>query len=129
MPSGQSDRNFSLVRVDHGSRTDASVGARPVNVFTKGQLVRWKLGLNNCRFPDHGEPAIQVLIFDPSENAAGSPYFQEPLTIVIGTCRETSSSSSVSMRAGWSHSIHDPRPDARQGQDHVAVGGRSRGWW
>jgi hypothetical protein len=60
------------------------------HTFTKGQFVTWKPGLRNRRTPDYREPAIvrEVLpgpIFDPSESAAASPYFQEPLTIIIGT--------------------------------------------
>jgi hypothetical protein len=58
--------------------------------FAKGQFVEWKPGLRNKAFPDYGEPAIVMAvlsdaIFDPSENSAASPYFREPLTIIIGT--------------------------------------------
>ncbi len=61
---------------------------RPHNL-NKGQFVKWKTGLKNKSLPDYGEPAIvrSVMsnpIFDPSEDGAGSPYFQEPLTLVIG---------------------------------------------
>ena len=64
-----------------------------VHVFDKGQFLKWKPGLKNRKFPDYGEPVIvnAVLpsaIFDPSENQASSPYFQEPLSIVIGTFRD-----------------------------------------
>ena len=63
------------------------------HAFTKGQFVKWKPGLKNRRFPDYGEPTIVTAvlpspIFDPNEGAAASPYFQEPLSIVIGTYRE-----------------------------------------
>jgi hypothetical protein len=49
-------------------------------------------GAENRRFPDYGEPVIvtdvlSVPLFDPSENSAGSPYFQEQLTLVVGMCR------------------------------------------
>jgi len=59
----------------------------------KGQFVKWKSGLKNRRFPDYGEPAIVTAvlpspIFDPSEVSSASPYFQEPLSIIIGTYRE-----------------------------------------
>jgi hypothetical protein len=55
-----------------------------------GQFVKWKPGLKNRKFPDYGEPAIVCAVlpspvFDPSESAASSPYFQEPLTLIIGT--------------------------------------------
>lgn len=57
--------------------------------FKNGQLVKWKPGLKNRSFPAYGEPAIvsRILtksILDPTENSAASPYFQEPLTLVIG---------------------------------------------
>jgi hypothetical protein len=60
------------------------------NRFVKGQFVKWKPGLRNKAFPDYGEPAIVMTvlaeaIFDPSENSASSPYFREPLTMIIGT--------------------------------------------
>jgi hypothetical protein len=63
------------------------------NAFTKGQFVVWKAGLKNRRTPEYGEPAIvtgvlPTPVFDPSETAAGSPYFQEPLNLVIGVFRE-----------------------------------------
>jgi hypothetical protein len=63
------------------------------HAFSKGQFVKWKPGLKNRKFPDYGEPAIvtavlPIPVFDPSEGAAGSPYFQEPLTLVIGTYQD-----------------------------------------
>ena len=50
-------------------------------------------GLKNRKIPDDGEPAIVTAvlpsaIFDPGEATAGSPYFQEPLTFVLGIYRE-----------------------------------------
>lgn len=64
-----------------------------LHAFGKGEFVKWKLGLKNRKFPEYGEPTIVTAvlpspIFDPSEGAAASPYFQEPLSIIIGTCRE-----------------------------------------
>jgi hypothetical protein len=61
--------------------------------FGKGQFVKWKSGLKNRRFPDYGEPAIVTAIlpspiFDPTAVSSASPYFQEPLSIIIGTYRE-----------------------------------------
>ena len=63
------------------------------HAFAKGQFIRWKPGLKNRKFPDYGEPAIvtavlPIPVFDPSETAAASPYFQEPLTLIIGTYRD-----------------------------------------
>ncbi len=56
--------------------------------FHLGQLVIWKDGLKNKRRPQVNEPAIVVEImkepiFDNEENG-GSPYFREPLDMVIG---------------------------------------------
>ncbi|HEX7389468.1 MAG TPA: hypothetical protein VF286_05115 [Acidiphilium sp.] len=58
--------------------------------FRKGQFVRWKPGLRNKAVPAYNEIAIvrEVLIipvFDTCEQArcAGSPYFGEPLTLVL----------------------------------------------
>ena len=101
----QADRHFSLVHAaddlraeDAGSglcRKHAALAERlsKINAFTKGQIIKWKPGLKNRRFPEYGEPVIvtdvlSVPIFDPCENSAGSPYFQEPLNIVVGMCRE-----------------------------------------
>jgi hypothetical protein len=55
----------------------------------RGHLVRWKPGLKNRERPAYGEPAIvrSVIdppLFDPSAVSAGSPYFQEPLSLVVG---------------------------------------------
>lgn len=60
-----------------------------VHTFTKGQFVKWKPGLKNRKFPEYGEPAIvrgvfSNPVFDPNEISAASPYFQEPLTIIVG---------------------------------------------
>ncbi|MCU4161693.1 hypothetical protein AiwAL_16560 [Acidiphilium sp. AL] len=58
--------------------------------FRKGQFVRWKSGLRNKAVPAYNEIAIvrEVLatpVFDTCEQAmcAGSPYFGEPLTLVL----------------------------------------------
>ena len=63
------------------------------HAFGKGQFVKWKSGLKNRKFPDYGEPAIVTAVlpspvFDPSEVSSASPYFQEPLSIIIGTYRD-----------------------------------------
>jgi hypothetical protein len=57
--------------------------------FEKGQLIRWKPNLKNRNFPEYGEPVIitsvlKEAVFDPSETSAASPYFREPLTLVVG---------------------------------------------
>jgi hypothetical protein len=63
------------------------------HVFAKGQFVVWKAGLKNKVKPDYGEPAIVTGIYpsplyDRTEISSGSPYFHEPLTLVIGVYHE-----------------------------------------
>jgi len=99
------ERNFLVLRVADELGTDdpAEVRKRMLkqladrldehHAFVKGQFVAWKPGLKNRKFPDYGEPSIVTAVlsspvFDPSETSAGSPFFQEPLTIVIGNYRE-----------------------------------------
>lgn len=56
--------------------------------FQPGDLVRWKPGLANRRFPRYGSPAVVVEVLDPpiidGDDESGSPYFREPLSLVIG---------------------------------------------
>jgi hypothetical protein len=59
------------------------------NEFKEGDLVKWKPGLKNRNYPAYGEPVIIVSVldspvFDPSELTAASPYFREPLSLIIG---------------------------------------------
>ncbi|MGA2660010.1 MAG: hypothetical protein ABSH34_21115 [Verrucomicrobiota bacterium] len=60
--------------------------------FKPKQFVRWKEGLQNRSLPAYGEPAIvwqvlpQALIDE--EKGTGSPYFHEPLDIVLGVLGE-----------------------------------------
>lgn len=61
--------------------------------FKPGDLVQWKQGFKNKKLPHYGQPAIviEVLenpIHDTSEDA-GSPYFREPLDIVLGLIDES----------------------------------------
>jgi hypothetical protein len=58
------------------------------HTFTPGQIVQWKPRLRNKRLPEYGQPAIvmQVLaeaIINTGE-PADSPYYREPLTLVLG---------------------------------------------
>jgi len=71
--------------------TGLSVALDKPHVFEKGQLVRWKAGLRNRTFPAYNEPAVvrEVLaapVYDGCATArcAGSPYFGEPLSLVLG---------------------------------------------
>ena len=58
--------------------------------FKPNQLVRWKQGLKNKALPEYNEPAIiwEILPKPRFDNAkahgAESPYFYEPLDIVLG---------------------------------------------
>jgi hypothetical protein len=102
MHNDTADRTFSAIRLadDPQAVTPTELRRRKlkelsdrldqIHGFAKGQFVKWKAGLKNRRVPDYGEPAIVTAvlpgpIFDPNENSAASPYFQEPLTIIIGT--------------------------------------------
>jgi hypothetical protein len=60
------------------------------HTFRKGQLVKWKAGLKNRGAPAYNEVAVvrEVLatpVFDDCEQGrcAGSPYFGEPLNLVL----------------------------------------------
>src|SRR3974390_2795379 len=71
--------------------TGLSVALDKSHTFEKGQLVRWKAGLKNRSIPAYNEAAIirAVLaapVYDGCETArcAGSPYFAEPLSRVLG---------------------------------------------
>lgn len=105
MQTDQHNTNFSSIRLAASAQADTSVmnlcnkldelsgRLDEIHTFSKGQFVRWEPGLKNRKFPDYGEPAIvqAVLpcpIFDPEENGAASPYFQEPLSLVIGVFRD-----------------------------------------
>lgn len=56
--------------------------------FKEGDLVQWKDGLKNRRFPDYNEPAIIMEVLDEpiynEDEEPASPYYNEPLTIKIG---------------------------------------------
>ena len=64
------------------------------NSFKPNQLVRWKEGLKNKALPEYNQPTIVWEIlpkarFDnPKAHGAGSPYFNEPLDIVLGVMDE-----------------------------------------
>lgn len=64
------------------------------HTFKTKQLVRWKEGLKNKALPAYNEPAIvwEILdktVFDNADaHGAGSPYFNEPLDIVLAVMDE-----------------------------------------
>lgn len=55
--------------------------------FSKGDLVTWKQGLKNGRYPQKNYPAIVTRIYkEPitrSDMESGSNHFREPLDLVI----------------------------------------------
>lgn len=67
-------------------------GFAETHTFSAGQLVRWKHGLRNKRLPLDNQPAVVVeLLKEPVVNqevGPGSPYFREPLDIVLGVLDE-----------------------------------------
>jgi len=62
--------------------------------FKPGLLVRWKDGLKNKAVPEYNQPAIvwEILpkpFFDNARaHVTGSPYFHEPLDIVLAVMDE-----------------------------------------
>jgi hypothetical protein len=56
--------------------------------FKRGDLVVWKNSLKNKARPAFGEPAIVLDVLDTPlkdpEKSAGTPYFNEPLNLVLG---------------------------------------------
>lgn len=56
--------------------------------FKPGDLVTWKAGLQNRRYPSYGAPAIVVTVLDEvihdAEESSGCTYFREPLDVVVG---------------------------------------------
>ncbi len=105
MRSDKDDRTFPAIRLAEAVKIESPTEVHrhrlkelserldQFHSFNKGQFVKWKPGLKNRKFPDYGEPAIVTAvlpsaIFDPGEVTAGSPYFQEPLTFVLGTYRD-----------------------------------------
>jgi len=57
-----------------------------------GQIVKWKTGLKNKRLPKIGQPAIVMEVFEkpitPDERESGSPYYLEPLDLILGVVDE-----------------------------------------
>ena len=56
--------------------------------FKIGQLVKWKKGFKNRKYPHETQPAVVVDILSSplkaSDKESGSPYFNEPLDIALG---------------------------------------------
>ncbi len=62
------------------------------HAFAPGDRVTWKPGLKNKRFPRYGYPAVVIEVLESplldAEDEAGSPYFREPLDLVLGVIAE-----------------------------------------
>ena len=101
MSANTAERNFPVLHLADERRSEDPAPARKRmlkeladrldrhHVFAKGQFVVWKAGLKNRKLPDYGEPAIVTGVlpgpnYDPSETSSASPYFQEPLSSVVG---------------------------------------------
>jgi len=61
---------------------------QPERPFRPGDIVVWKEGCSNRKRPKTGEPAVVVEVLPKplygEEKSTGSPYFHEPLDIVLG---------------------------------------------
>lgn len=61
--------------------------------FSPGDIVKWKDGFKNRKFPRYNEPGV-VIHYRPNEDVfsdeedAGSPYFREPLDLLIALLDE-----------------------------------------
>lgn len=62
------------------------------NCFKQGDLIVWKNGLRNKKLPDEGQPAVVLEVLNEPltqhEQETGSPYFREPLDIVLAMLDE-----------------------------------------
>ncbi len=61
--------------------------------FKPGDLVVWKKGMKNKARPAYDEPAIVMEVLkeplkDGEEQNSGSPYFNEPLDLILGISDE-----------------------------------------
>jgi len=60
----------------------------PERPFRPGDIVMWKEGCSNKKRPKADEPAVVLEVFDEplygKEKSSGSPYFHEPMDIVLG---------------------------------------------
>lgn len=104
MNKKKASTDFTMRLADFGEMLDPAVAQKNLlrelterlderHEFSKGQFVMWKAGLRNRKSPEYGEPVIvrevcSIPKFDPSESSASSPYFEEPLTLVIALYRD-----------------------------------------
>jgi hypothetical protein len=61
---------------------------QPPPEFKRGEVVRWKPGLKNKKYPKEDQIAMVIQQLEKpvveSERDSGSPYFNEPLDLVLG---------------------------------------------
>jgi len=60
-----------------------------VTAFKPGDIVKWKKGMRNRRFPENDSVAIVTKvypepIYDPKAKEIGSPHFHDPMSLVLG---------------------------------------------
>jgi len=69
--------------------------------FKIGDIVQWKQSLRNKKRPYQHEPAIVVEILDPpifdKTQDSGSPYFREPLDMIIGIADHSEKDDTISL--------------------------------
>ena len=86
--------NLEETEVEHRKLIRAFESMLKKNSLKPNQLVRWKEGLKNKELPEYNQPAIvweilsKPLFENPKAHVAGSPYFHEPLDIVLGVMDE-----------------------------------------
>lgn len=60
--------------------------------FSPGDIVRWKLGLKNKKYPKEGQPAYVMECLSNAikkeDKDPGNPYFREPLDIILACLEE-----------------------------------------
>jgi hypothetical protein len=83
------DSKYQTVEDHKQSLLDSFKKLSEKETFEVGDIVTWKEGLKNKGRPKYNEPVIVVSILEEhvfdKENQAGSPYFREPLDIILGT--------------------------------------------
>lgn len=61
---------------------------QPPPEFKRGEVIRWKPGLKNKKYPKEDQIAMVIQQLEKpvieSERDSGSPYFNEPLDLVLG---------------------------------------------
>lgn len=97
-----SDAQFDLLEEDDPLESPMESLARALSeryeamqlchTFKVGDIVTWKPGLSNRRYPKNGAPAVVMEVLETSvldrERDSGSPYFREPLDVVLGVFAE-----------------------------------------